>query len=592
MPVLPLSSRTAWHRQVASSKASQCFAEGNADGFPRTQLAQLTESYIAKKKLEPQSPECDCHLDGLVLEHAEREGGFREIAILACLRSFSKFAAVDTLSSLRGDALEQPSFSKYLRCLIFAHHVAPAYVSETELKIAEALVKIRSGRGDPLASFCQAVVHHGTIANSVLLPSPYVNKLLDFCRFRQAYEAHLNLMRSQRRLMSLHNTVSWMRTISNLPFSETATEILRAQVPLWSLWQTWRPNYLRLMQWEGGRFTRRQKQRLAYVFDLEGPDTTGSGHATFKDAVPACFGSIRLSAPDASLIKRVLDTLDHAQRVGESAVDLFIHLCVDNAAGEESLSLAMEFLGSDDDSCCKAAQGLFAGLVPGADFSDRLVALTNGLPFLGSNTSARARLAATIVEDVTNTMCAAQEAYCTMLKDGIGESLATTICVFGAVILEAAWLLESLPAPVSGDGANLPLPRTASGNARSSPTHVQGSPAHEELPRSIAGWQGRRHGLDVSCHPDRAAVLGQDHQRHAKQGHPRNPSPALHGGYRIRQTRAGTRRWSRTSSSCKTLFPSSAETRTCRAWSLHVSSGGAKSGSVLCMTSGSLCSPS
>jgi hypothetical protein len=444
MPLQSKGNKNNWHRLVASSGATECFNDSNLTTFPFRRLREITEAWVARKKLALQTHECDCQLLDLVKEHHEREGGSREIAVLACLAALSRFAALEALKSLRGDDEARPSYTKYLRCLVFAQRMAQAHFQDREGRIADALIRIRNAEGDPLPIFQEVVVDLGDIPNTVLLPPAYVNRVLNFCRLRETIEARLDWYRKQRLLMTLFKLVSWLRDVPRYRFPETAMEVLQPQFPSLALWNSWRPNFMRLMQWEGGHITKLQKQRLASVFDLEGPDMTHSGYETFKDAGPVCLQYIRTIRKDRLMAYQLLDTLDNAQRVGSTAVDLFIYVCVDNPASDENISFVGSIFQTGDEVCCRAAMSLLSTFGSVQGHNDQMVALTEAIPLMEVYPVLQ-RLAGNIREDVENAMRGAQIEYCLQVDQGVmAENLALKIHGFGDVILGAAWLLDVL----------------------------------------------------------------------------------------------------------------------------------------------------
>jgi len=440
-------NKNVWHRQVATSGATECMRDWNPGAFPHHTLRTSTEDYIKRKKLVKGSEACDSHLEELIREHVEQEKGCLETAILACQPGFSKFAAIASLIKLRGDDEGRPRIAKYLRCLVVAHKIAPSHFSQPECRIAETLLAIRSLDEDDIAHFRSIVLDLGLVANSLLLPTIYINRILDYCEFRARCKVLLKWLQTRRRFVELHDRVAWIKAVPRLAFPQTAMAVLNVQMPDLHLWTTWRPNVHRLQRWEDGHLSRPQRERLVHIFDLEGPDLTGLGCATYKEAGPACLRGIRLSHTDPRLMYLLLDTLDRAQGLGGHGVELFLFLCVDKAASTESLAFVAKMLATNNEHCCKSALALLTSASPGvsADCNDRMVALTDGLLLMGAYETLRAEFDEHIADDVVTSMRAAQRNYCIQLAHGMAENIGFKIRAFGAAIRDASWLQADLP---------------------------------------------------------------------------------------------------------------------------------------------------
>ncbi|KAK3386607.1 hypothetical protein B0H63DRAFT_138630 [Podospora didyma] len=454
------SPRESWHRQLITSNAQSCiFGSQPFETFPFGTLRQATDSYIVKKKLVPNTPDCDSKLVDLVLDHAEKENGVKDIAVLACLHALSRSAGSSVLVSLREEYATVSANPRFLRCLILSHYANPELVPRNECQAAEALMQLLTGP-DFLGSV--RLLFQSLVAppNPFILSVTYLSSILKSVQFEPIFRTQLDTLQHHRKYMSLHNAVSWLVAISNLPQSSMARMLMTSVIPYSGVWTAWKPNYLRLVQWEGGKFTKSQRERLCRIFDLEGPDTSGHSHPALIHSSPACFEFIHVRTQDPGLLHRLLRLLDNAQRIpGGYAVDLFIYLFVDNSnpIDDHLLSLAEAILDTKSDQCIQAILQWLSNLI---GFNNRMVALTKILPMLESHTTLQDILGADISNDVVEVMLSAQSEYITMLETGMGENLAMNINALGKAVVTATWIWPNLPPELPQNLERLPSQET------------------------------------------------------------------------------------------------------------------------------------
>ncbi|KAK1754396.1 hypothetical protein QBC47DRAFT_302159 [Echria macrotheca] len=440
MGIFPRRAGEQWHHELLNSGADQClFGPRPFYSFPFGTLSSATDVYIKKKRLIPESQACDAALVGMVLEHAQREGGVKDVAVLACLHALSHMTGSTLLVSLREECSDQ----RFLRCLILSHYANGSIVRANECQAAKALVQLLAGQDflETVRQLFRELTEDG--GNPNIMTASYINSILRSTKFDTNFDAHLKSLRQQRRYMSLYNAVSWLGAIANTPDNSTARSVITTILPDWMSWISWRPNFFRLMQWEGGNFTESQRQRLSPVFDLEGPDPTGHGFPSLKEST-ACFQSIRILDRDRSLLEGLLSLLDAVQLVpGRHAVDLFIFLCVENRnpIDRNLLSLVRAILDTRNDDCIDAMHLWLSNL---RGFNNRMVALTKMLPVLGSHPSLQEVVGHDIGSDVVEVMAAARGEFNNMLSTGIPDNLAMKIHAFGSAIKDSTWLHPAL----------------------------------------------------------------------------------------------------------------------------------------------------
>ncbi|KAK4186240.1 hypothetical protein QBC35DRAFT_274889 [Podospora australis] len=444
MDLLPRSTRENWHRQLITSNAR--YFVNSVQQFPYAIVQEATDGFIRKRGLARGTLECDQRLRELIIEHARRPDGSERVAILACLHALSPSAASTVLITLREECVKVSTNQRFLSCLSLGRHANPTLIQEKDSQVAICLNRLLEGT-DFIPMVKQLFQHLEEGPNTYIFPPSYVILLLKMIEFRPGLQAHLDVLQQQRKFMSLYNAISWLGPISALPDDAPAKIIVSALVPDHAFWTTWKPNYFRLMQWEGGRFSDHQRQRLAVVFDLEGPDTTGSGHASLKDSVPGCFDNIRAINNDTAYLSRLLVLLDSAQRFsGSHAIDFFIYLCVDNnnthPLDDDLLNLAETVLETGSDRSIRAI--LFWLQNHSSAFNNKMTALTEALPVLEASPTLRELLSGYICLDVGQVMQAARAEYEVMLETDVAENLAMRIHAFGRAIVAASWLHDTV----------------------------------------------------------------------------------------------------------------------------------------------------
>lgn len=439
--------RETWHRNLAGSGAYQCLTgDPTAGGFPFNALRQATDEYVSKIRLAPRTESCDAKLCDLITEHVDKEGGAREIALLACVHDLTLPMSASLLVSFREECRRTSSNPRFLQCLTLCHYSYHNLVEAQECRIAESLIQTLTAN-DLFSSVRNLIKTVGSATNPYYLPATYINHLLDTTHFDTFFQSHLDDLYRRRKLMSLYNEVSWLRTVADLPLDALALSIVNAQIPSWPKWTSWKPQYLRLMQWEGGKFTETQTQCLRHVFDLEGPDTTGQGRSTLKDSVPRCFDNVNISNQDTAILDRLLRVLDHAQSLRcSAAVDLFIYLCVENPnpVDDDLLSLTEAILNTANEPCIEGILLWLRSLAPGTGFNDRMVALTKVLPVFDGYPGLRNIIGGDLSTDVMDVMRTAQLEYCIQLEIGVAQNFGVKIHSFRRAILGTEWIQPSL----------------------------------------------------------------------------------------------------------------------------------------------------
>ncbi|CAK7224350.1 hypothetical protein SBRCBS47491_005519 [Sporothrix bragantina] len=437
--------RAAWHNALIENDLKGMLEDGRLVEFPPA-ILQLTKDYLTQKKLRSNTDECDRHLNALVQEHVQNHKGSLEVAILACTLEYSPFPAIAALKSLRGDNLETPSYSRYLRCLIVASSIAPRYVSTLEAQVAGALLQIRLGYPEPLDIFRNMILPMSTIPNSQMLPAQYIVRLLTFCRIPLSFELSFHKDQSHCHFATLYRSISWINDYLQPQQCQLAREVLEGVVPHLQLWASWKPNEGILQSWESYKFTPEHLAMLRPIFLLEGPDVTMSGKATFKEAGPASFQAVAIDPPDVALVLRLYQLLLEAMAIGPEAISLLVRLCIESPATDNSLSFAETVIRIGSSDCCTASMTLVNSLVPNASVSSRMMTLASTLPTLQAHPALREVFASRIIDIIVPTMEAAQQAYKTQLYTYTKDPLGYKIHSYGRAIKRASWLNDFVSA--------------------------------------------------------------------------------------------------------------------------------------------------
>lgn len=413
--------KDVWHRKLASSGAYQCLVGDDSTGFPFGSLRAATDEYVTKKKLHT-IPEAirELKLVGLITDHVDKEGGAREIALLACIHLLTSSMSAAILVSFRQECQVAESNPRYLQCLMLCHYACPDLVKAQECRIAEALMQTLICT-DLFASVKSLFKVMGLATTPCFLPVSYINHILDTTHFDTFFQSHV-------------------------PPAALALAIINAQIPPWRRWHGWKPNYLRLMKWEGGKFTETQREQLVHIFELEGPDTTGQGRGTLRESVPGCFRHINVLSNDPLVLDRLISVLDQAQGIGSVGVDLFIYLCIESPGAVDTnlLDLTEGILNTANTACIEGMLYWLKSLEPDTGFNDRMVALTKALPVFDLAPDLRKLVGGDWSTDVTEVMRTAQMEYCIQLERGVADNFGRKIHSFGRAILAARWIQDSL----------------------------------------------------------------------------------------------------------------------------------------------------
>jgi hypothetical protein len=141
------------------------------------------------------------------------------------------------------------------------------------------------------------------------------------------------------------------------------------------MWAAWRPDANRLNAWE--QLTPEQRQELADILALEGPDILGGQNTTLREAlVPqgdplsgfsVCYGQVLLKLNSGSVeeahtaLDRLVNAICCACLNSLIAVPLFVHLCLHKPVDSNVLTILEYAYTIEDHSLCGAVLDLLTG---------------------------------------------------------------------------------------------------------------------------------------------------------------------------------------------------------------------------------------
>jgi len=398
------------------------------------------------------SPQCDVQLGNLLGEHARFGGQTWDVAVLSCISSLSPSAGS---SYLAGFIEQEPG--RYLRFLLLAERLCPGIVPHDVRQIAESLERLLRNADPRIFPDFQRLVERLSSSRRLsyeLIPLSFTQRALEQCKLRHRSEEYVWHLINATQLSTLFRLVSWFATHLAVPNSTGLHIILDQHCPCWRWLVIWRPNLDRISRWELGGLSEKQKEALKHFYRLDGPDNIYQQHDTFKKAEPECYALIRLHCQTQQTLDRVLNILYIAHRLGSGAVDLFIHLCVQNAPTEDGLSTLEDAIRDGNAEKCNTIHALMVSLTVPRNQNNRnlggeidsLIEVLSKVCTADVPRSMHSHLD-TLIQHLVEVMGRAQEAFSTQLLKGTADWMGMKIRDLGDAILKAPSIQASLPAP-------------------------------------------------------------------------------------------------------------------------------------------------
>lgn len=434
--------REKWHQEVQKSRDVLEFLKTGHPPIESIHLESLKRStayYLRGWKANHIRPstECDEVLGALIDEHARRGHVTRDVAILTCLYALSIPAATRHLVSLMDLDVE-----RYLRCITLAGQVNPYVASGEELRSAQSLLRMLSGQAQDFQEFQHVIEALGLGAPVIFIPLKIIQSALARSGIQSRLQRQLDSHLEQKRFKSAFLLVSWLQCVPRIPNNNNIIAVLDGHFPSWPWLIAWRPNIDRIGRWESGKFTDVQRKKLSHAFDLDGPDTATHQRESLKMAEPECYEHIHVHPQSTETLERFLDLLCRAHILGPGALELFIHLCIDNSADETALSMVDDNIKTGDDSYCSRLLVILRALNPQSSLSRQIGSLTQALRILNDQEIPEN---VNLADRLSGVMEAAQVAFCAQLEKGTGEYMGMLIYDLGNAILQASWIHSNLP---------------------------------------------------------------------------------------------------------------------------------------------------
>jgi len=447
-----------WLKTVNSTNIEQALNTGNTLSHQTIQILKAsTDDYLVRclkgLKRPPSEQEVDHKLTELIIWATGVQEGPRAGAIIACLHRLSTSASIHFLKSLitTGSA-------KDLVCVNTAHAFNSNVVSGLEAQTALQLIQLQSP-GDVDFHHFAFVIQQAISQTFTLLTPDTISAALGHAKFKERSQHKLRHLLHQGHIKTAFDQVSWVATMT-LSAEDTATlAILDRFLDSWRSFRTWKPNRDRMSLWEDqSHLTAYHRRKLAHVFALEGPDTTGSKLGTLALAEPQCYQCIPLPRRDQPTLRRFLGLVDHAISAGLETIDFFISICIDTEPTEEVLLLLENSLSRGILSC-RPLILLQQWLTAEADLYTRVDTLRTAIGQFSASNPLDPFFMQEIVEAVEKVLGEAQQMFRAQLQDGdesdafgfMIHELATSIGECEAVLLHfpsdgrLRRLLSSLP---------------------------------------------------------------------------------------------------------------------------------------------------
>jgi len=440
-------SREWWYGQVKNSSEVLRYLNNGQTEINSTYLDGLkcsTQEYLALTHPDvlPRTPSCDNVLRDLVNDHGVRDPSTRDVAVLFCVFTFQPSAASESLKSLM-----DMEVGRYLRTVSLASEIDHSLVSGDEGRIIQALLSIVLAIGQPLTKFAELVSTLDARSATMFIPLQVVKRALAKSGIRMRIQEQVLSLLERRWFSSIYAQIKQLQSIVQGQKSSEIVEVLNDFFPKWTILASWHPDTARIDCWEHGNFSNVQRKKLSPLFDLDGPDQTAHSHKSLKFAEPTCYRLVQVHPQSTKLLEGLLDLLYKAHGVGSGALDLFIHLCVDNCADEVSLLVADNAIKTNDEAHCIAMLHLVKAIKCRPSLDREMEIAIQVLATLKSHALPESGdfSIAEIARRVMEIMQTAQDEFCAQLDQGLGEYMGMLIWQFGVAIKEATWIHVKLP---------------------------------------------------------------------------------------------------------------------------------------------------
>ncbi|KAK4460498.1 hypothetical protein QBC42DRAFT_105524 [Cladorrhinum samala] len=489
--------KSDWARQLRQTRGPEALRECKPDEFPLDQVQPLTNPLLNSspsalfgfKPIPPRSTGADDILTAhLALLGNEPEPGpfVLETAVIASLHLFSHEGArayirrwtKPDFSAGVTDQSFKSRISVYFQTIIIACRVGPCLVHEGEVLAARQLLEIVNyshlGNRKDLPRVVRLLNTLTNTSCAELFPASVVSVVLRRVGYKENLEARLAALRRSHRWVEIHSHVGGLWVLSqrsDLP--QELRRLLPEIFPDYPMWASWQPAPRRIDDWEL-RIESFQRAELGTVFDLEGPDTTLQQRAVLRFSHEGAFTNSRAEGPwnGKDILDHLLNLLDDAINIGPHAVDLFIHLCVQNPTllRWRILHQLEAGLSSRQDSVAETLCDFLRALQSEVGTRKRTVILTSALNlFHSSPPLQKAYGSATDLPIRAPKMLSdAQRHFCSLLleSDPETEAFGLEVRFLGRALLNSHWLSSHWKPAYVRMLSSMPLEEEISGRFR------------------------------------------------------------------------------------------------------------------------------
>ena len=338
-----------WHLQIDYAAGKTRPTDPH---FPFDILRSHTDNYLKKKRKSNQQA-IDSKLASLIHDHDDTV-----IAIAACAHAMSP-KLVRALINFESETTPFTYFTlpPFLECLIAAHYANPQSVTEFEAQWAQELLPFARSSIDAPAGCLQGIcriLEKSRVRNMIELPDFYMIAQ----RALEDFPVQVDGYKNTGAWVEAHQAVAWL---SDLDYASTSwhmakglrpESLLDQHFPSWRIWARWKPNQDRLKVFAS--LTPARRSVLAELLALEGPDFGTGKHETMRDGLISQYKeqepfmrhhNILIEVPSQSKeelktqLCRIGALLEIACTTGESAIALFVHVCILESVKEDGLKL-------------------------------------------------------------------------------------------------------------------------------------------------------------------------------------------------------------------------------------------------------------
>ena len=444
-----------WHQEIDVTTASYRLLNAGPEQppyFPLTKLQEHTNTYLQRVGRLTIS-EQDARLMALITEHQDKD-----VAIVACAHALSPYCVRHLLrAELPADAHARLSTPPYLRTLVAAHHANPRAIDNLEAQCAQSLINLLLPDvltvGEHLRKFATLKdISIMGVPNDLLPPHVVENIPRKAC---EVLSGQLHNMKLESGWKQAHKAISSLSHLSGA--ARSIEELLDSSFPGWRIWALWRPDIKRLEVWE--QLTPQQRKDLGDILALEGPDFTGSGKPTLREALSPrgddhsgfsiYHGRLHLTLESASVsdAQKLLDCLVNLLCTtcssSSSSIASFVHLCMYNSTDTRTLQVLERVNDTKDSSFGKAVLDMFAAPANSVRMSGVVgtIDALNGV----HHQPLRDVLSPYIISATEHVLLGLQDKFCQHLQSGRNvETAGMNLHDFGKSLQAATWLQPSL----------------------------------------------------------------------------------------------------------------------------------------------------